>query len=97
MQTTEKSKIFLSLLFLVALFFVSCSFEDTLGTYGRNTRGNSGNVETGGDSSSGGNSGSGGTSGGIVQEAVLEKMTALLYPKHIMENILKLVIGIPLI
>lgn len=31
MQTTKKSKIFLALLFLVALLFLSCSFEDTLG------------------------------------------------------------------
>ena len=35
MQTTKKSKIFLSVLFLAALLFVSCSFEDTLGTSGR--------------------------------------------------------------
>ena len=35
MQTIKKSKIFLNVLFLAALFFVSCSFEDTLGTSGR--------------------------------------------------------------
>ena len=32
MQTMKKSKIFLALLFLVALFFVDCSFEDKLGS-----------------------------------------------------------------
>lgn len=32
MQTIKKSKIFLSILFLAALFFVDCSFEDKLGS-----------------------------------------------------------------
>ena len=64
MQTAKKSKIFLSVLFLTALLFVSCSFEDTLGTSGRNTGGNyTEGGETGGDDSSGGTSG-GGSSGG---------------------------------
>ena len=64
MQTTKKSKIFLALLFLVALLFVSCSFEDTFGTSGRNTGENyTGSGETGGGGSSGGTSG-GGSSGG---------------------------------
>lgn len=64
MQTTKKSKIFLSVLFLAALLFVSCSFEDTLGTNGRNTGGNyTEGGETGGGGSSGGTSG-GGSSGG---------------------------------
>ncbi len=67
MQTTKKSKIFLALLFLAALFFVSCSFEDTLGTYGRNTNteenGVSGGGNTGGGNSGGGSSG-GNTGGG---------------------------------
>ena len=51
MQTIKKSKIFLSLLFLVALLFVSCSFEDTLGTNGSNTvSGGSGGGSSSGES-----------------------------------------------
>lgn len=56
MQTIKKSKIFLSLLFLVALLFVSCSFEDTLGTNARSagsegsSSGNGGPEENNGSS-----------------------------------------------
>ena len=61
MQTTEKSKIFLALLFLVVLLFVSCSFEDTLGINGRNTGEN--NTNTAGGSTVVGNCGSLGENG----------------------------------
>ena len=66
MQTIKKSKIFLSLLFLVALLFVSCSFEDTLGTNGRSA---------GSEGSSSGNGGSEENNGSSIPQTYHGKYT----------------------
>ena len=67
MQTIKKSKIFLNILFLVALLFVSCSFEDTLGTNGSNT--------VSGGSSGGGNGGSEENNGFSIPKTYYGKYT----------------------
>lgn len=66
MQTIKKSKIFLALLFLVALFFVSCSFEDTFGTSSRGS---------GSEGSSGENGGSGSSEGSSIPKTYYGKYT----------------------